>query len=602
MFKLSGISHGTYISPALPERHNGITINGLYINKRMYEMELEHVEAAYKRAASGWTFAAGDNPGDLTPFELETAAAFRAFNKMKVQYGIVEVGMGGATDATNAMKEKAVTVIAKIDLDHQEYLGNTIEEIAKVKAGIMRPGVPCVVDHTNPPSVMTVLREHAQSVGTQISLSSKALPLIEGLDQDRFKLQDYEQQNLLCASLAFQNLFPHLQIDVNKLLSLKPQLPGRMEQVNVSGLTGGTRQKSILVDGAHNMLGVEALAKYVDGTLRTASEPVTWVIGLSSSKSKPFSRIIETLIRPQDNLAFVEYNQGPNDPPPAPAELGREVAAQVILDESRLYDCAPDIGGGVQWACGKAGEGPVVVTGSLYMIREFYKTEGVEPSRKIKTRRPGRSQLWHYTQLSKERPLTPEEAREFKQARRHWYLSPMNSSVFRDVRRGGSPASPAAPESIPKLQQAAAHHKDRADGCGLAIRILKNSMDGRDDREDLSEHLRGLESRHQEHLRAYNSAMYKIRGHVVDPEKKYLSHQEIFGRPEKRKGILSVLFPEEGQRPPRASDKRKKSQRQPMNTDKPQGHASPRRQSQRDSEETQKRDDLFSQLAGSKAR
>lgn len=546
MFKLSGISHGTYISPALPESYNGITINGLYINKRMYEMELKQVEESYKRVAPGWKFSAEEDPGDLTPFELETAAAFSVFNKMNVQYGVVEVGMGGATDATNVMKQKAVTVISKIDLDHQEYLGNTIEEIAKVKAGIMRPGVPCIVDHTNPASVMDVLREHAQSVGTQVSLSSKALPLIEDLDANRFKLQDYEQQNLLCATLAFRKLFPNLQVDVNKLLSLKPQLPGRMEQVKVSGLTNNTRQQPVLVDGAHNMLGVEALAKYVDGTVRKANEPVTWVIGLSSSKSKPFSKIIETLIRPQDNLAFVEYSQGPNDPPAAPAELGRQVAAQVIEDESRLYDGEPNIGKGVQWACGKAGEGPVVVTGSLYMIREFYKMDGVEPSRKIKMRRPGRSQLWRYIQLSKERPLTPEESREFKQARRHWYLSPVNSHVFRDVRNGSSPVSRSPPERIRKLQQVAAHHQTQADGYENAIRSVKEDLkSGAGAKEGLSTKLEDLQRKRKEHLHAYGSAMFQIRGRAADPEKKYISHEEIFGRPEKRKSAILALLPEE---------------------------------------------------------
>lgn len=542
MFKLSGISHGTYISPALPERHNSITINGLYVNKRMHEMELKHVEGAYKRVASGWTFASGEDPGDLTPFELETAAAFRVFNKMNVQYGIVEVGMGGATDATNAMKQKAVTVISKIDLDHQEYLGNTIEEIAKVKAGIMRPGVPCIVDHSNPSSVMDVLREHAQSVGTQINLSSKALPLIEDLDRKRFDLQDYEQQNLLCATLAFRKLFPNLRIDVNKLLSMKPQLPGRMEHVRVSQLTGGLREKPLLVDGAHNMLGVEALAKHVDGTCRKGDEPVTWVMGLSSSKSKPFSSMIETLIRPQDNLAFVEYTQGPSDPPPAPADLGRSVAAQVITDESRIYDGDASIGAGVQWACSRAGEGPVVVTGSLYMVREFYKMQGVEPSRKIKTRRPGRSQLWRYVQLSRERPLTSEEAREFKQARRHWRLSPANSPIF----RGARPTSPSVPERIRKLQQTAAHHQKQADGYRQAIRSIKNDLGGGGgDDAALSQTLQGLETRHQQHLQAYNRAMFKIRGHTVDGDKKYMSHEEIFGTPEKTKKRITALLPDD---------------------------------------------------------
>ncbi|KAG6037297.1 hypothetical protein E4U41_005239 [Claviceps citrina] len=541
MFKLSGISHGTYVSPALPERHNGITINGLYINRRMYEMELRHVEEAFKRVASGWTFALGEDPGDLTPFEMDTAAAFRLFNKMNVQYGIVEVGMGGASDATNAMKQKSVTVISKIDLDHQEYLGNTVEEIAKVKAGIMRPGVPCVVDDTNSSSVMKVLRTHAQSIGTQINLSSKALPLIENMDRDRFRLQNYEQQNLLCACLAFRNLFPNLQIDVNKLLSLNPRLPGRMEQVSVSGLTNGARQKTILVDGAHNMLGVEALAHYVDGTLRKGTEPVTWVMGLSSSKSKPFSSMIETLIRPQDNLAFVEYTQGPDDPPPAPADLGRAVAAQVIADESRVYDGDATIHEGVQWACSRAGEGPVVVTGSLYLIREFYKMEGVEPSSKIKTRRPGRSQLWRYIRLSRERRLTSEEAREFKQARRHWRLSPANSPIF----RGERPISPFIPEAFRKLQRTAAHHRKQADGYQQAIRTVKSDLQDVFDAA-LAQSLQDFEARRQEHLRAYNRAMFRVRGHVVDPDKKYMSHEEIFGRPEKPKNRIVALLPQDG--------------------------------------------------------
>ncbi|KAG5924505.1 hypothetical protein E4U42_004627 [Claviceps africana] len=541
MFKLSGLSHGTYISPALPERHNGITINGLYVNRRMYEMELQHVEAAYKRVASGWTFSLGEDAGDLTPFEIDTAAAFRIFNKMNVQYGIVEVGMGGATDATNAMKHKAVTVISKIDLDHQEYLGNTVEEIAQVKAGIMHPGVPCIVDHTNSSSVMDVLKKHAQTVGTQITLSSKALPLIEDLDKDRFPLQSYEQQNLLCATLAFRSLFPNLPIDVNKLLSLKPRLPGRMELVSVSGLTQGFRQKPVLVDGAHNMLGVEALANYVDENLRKSSEPVTWVMGLSSSKSKPFSNMMETLIRPQDNLAFVEYTQGANDPPPAPADLGRAVAASVIADETQIYGGDATIEGGVQWACHRAGEeGPLVVTGSLYMIRDLYKMEGVEPSKKIKTRRPGRAQLWRYTKLSQERPLTAEEAREFKQARRHWRLSPANSPIF----RGDQPASPVVPERIRKLQQTAAHHRSQADGYQQAVRSIKSDLQDADS-DALSNSLQDLEARRQKHLDEYNRAMFRVRGHAVDREKKYMSHDEIFGMPGKVNNSVIPLLPED---------------------------------------------------------
>ncbi|KKP01702.1 hypothetical protein THAR02_06208 [Trichoderma harzianum] len=551
LFRLSGISHGMYTSPAMPERHNGVTINGLYVNRRMYEMEVKHIEEKFKRIASGWRFAAGEDPGNLTPFELETAAAFRVFDKMHVNYGVVEVGMGGATDATNIMKQKSVTVITKIDLDHQEYLGNTIEEIAKVKAGIMRPGVPCIVDHSNPSSVMKVLRRHASSIGTQISPSWKGESLLANLDTERFKLEDYEKQNLLCATLAFRHLFPNLEIDVNKLLAMEPFPSGRKEQVKVLGLTGGTRQNPVLVDGAHNLLGAEALASYVQHQVRQGDQPVSWVMGLSASKSKPFAKVISALVQPQDNFAFVEYLPAPNEPPPASAELGREIGRSIVSNESQLYDGDPRISAGVQWACEKAGEGPVIVTGSLYMIRNFYNMEGVEPKRKTKTRRPGAAQLWHYIQLSQERALTPEEAREFKRARRHWHLSPVRNSTFRGVKYGGLPRSARVPERIRALQQQSEFHKKQAEGYRSAIDSMEKDLAtepadaaAATESSDFQISLETLKQRHQEHLGAYNSAMFKLRGHVASPEKKLMSYEEVFGRPPKPKTKI-FPFPED---------------------------------------------------------
>ncbi|KAH6604535.1 dihydrofolate synthetase fol3 [Trichoderma cornu-damae] len=550
LFRLSGISHGMYTSPAMPERHNGVTINGLYANRRMYEMEVKHVEDKFKRIASGWRFAAGEDPGSLTPFELETAAAFRIFDKMHVNYGIVEVGMGGATDATNAMRQKSVTVITKIDLDHQEYLGNTIEEIAKVKAGIMRPGVPCIVDHTNPSSVMKVLRHHASSVGTQISPSCKGESLLANLDGERFRLEDYERQNLLCAALAFRHLFPNLEIDVNRLLAMEPFPSGRKEQVRVLGLTGGRREKPILVDGAHNLLGSEALASYVRHQVREGDQPVSWVVGLSASKSKPFAKVISTLVQPQDNFAFVEYLPGPNEPPPAPAELGREIGKSIVGSESQLYDGDPRIGSGVQWACEKAGDGPVIVTGSLYLIRNLYMLDGVEPRRKTKTRRPGASQLWHYIQLSQKRALTAEEAREFKRARRHWYLSPARNTTFGAVRHGGQPRPSPVPERIRALQRQAEFHRRQAEGYRSAIESVEKDLAGEPDpaateTSDLRVSMETLKRHRQEHLSAYSSAMFKLRGRAAAPEKKYMSYEEVFGRPAKPK-VPKFPFPEDG--------------------------------------------------------
>ncbi|KAF4506443.1 hypothetical protein G6O67_006531 [Ophiocordyceps sinensis] len=532
MLKRAGISHGLFISPAIPEPHNGVLVNGRFVNQRMHQLELEDVQAAYRRAASGWTFAVGEDPGDATPFELETAAAFRIFETMKVQYGIVEVGMGGATDATNAMKHKSVTVISKIDLDHQGYLGNTIEEIAKVKAGIMRPNVPCVVDDSNPPNVMQVLMEQAEMVGTKISVSSKAEPLLADLDSERYSLETYERENLLCAALAFQLLFPKLELDVNKLLGSKPYLSGRKERVSVSALTGGTRKQPLLVEGAHNMLGVEALNTHVQAKVRQGREPVTWVMAMSASSTKPFAKMIETLVQPQDNFAFIEYARRPNDPPAVPAEIGRDVVKDVLFDQSQLYDGYPSIGSALQWACEKAGEGPIIVTGSLYMIGEMHQLEGVEAQWKTGTRRPGPSQLWYYTQLAQERALTPEETREFKQARRHWYLSPQRNAVFRSGADGSKPPPRVVPDRIRQEQRTAAGHKKQADECGSAISSIEKVLKGSQGvaAAELAQSIHVLKRRRDEHLRTYNQAMYKTRGHGVDPDRKLLTYDQVFGR------------------------------------------------------------------------
>ncbi|RCI13166.1 hypothetical protein L249_1150 [Ophiocordyceps polyrhachis-furcata BCC 54312] len=542
MLRRAGLSHGVFVSPAMPEPHNGVLINGRYANKRMYELETNDVCASYRRAASGWKFSLGEDPGDLTPFELQTATAFRVFDKMHVKYGIVEVGMGGATDATNAMREKAVTIISRIGLDHQEYLGGTIEAIAKVKAGIMRKSVPCIVDDTNPDSVLAVLTEHANEVGTQIWLSSKAAPLLKNLDRERFQLRPYEERNLMCALLAFQGLFPNLKLDVNHLVPSQPFLPGRKERVSVTGLTGGLRKNPLFVDGAHNLLGVEALAAHVnEGGMRKGEEPLTWVMGMSSSTTKPFAQIIETLLRPQDNLAFAEYEPQANDPLPAPADLGRDIGRALLNDASQIYDGDASISAAVQWACAKAGEGPVVVTGSLYMIRELYKVDGVEPQCKIGTMRPGPSQLWHYTRQAMQRVLTDEEEREFKRARQHNWVSPRVSPVFRDVRDGGKPRTEVVPEWVRDLHRTAAHHKKQADGYGAAIASIEKDMGEGGKDSPLGQTIRELKVKQGEHRRMYDKAILDVRQRVSN--KRFLSYTQIFGRRKKRReGPVTALL------------------------------------------------------------
>jgi folylpolyglutamate synthase/dihydrofolate synthase len=555
LFRLYGFGYGSFMSPAFPQRHHGVIINGLYVNPRMYEMEMQHVEEKWQRIATGWTYQHGDDPKGLSPFEAETATAFRVFNKMHVPYGIVEVGMGGATDATNAMKRKAVTIISKIGLDHQEYLGNTIENIAKVKAGIMRKNVPCIVDHTNSPAVIHVLRQHAREIGTNIILTWKGEPLLMTLNNKRWKLESYQVQNLLCAAMAFRHLFPQVPIDLNNLLKTDPFLPGRLETVRVDAPSVDT-PRDILVDGAHNMLGIEALAKYVDHRLREPGVPVTWVMGMSASKDKPLLEIINKLVQPHDNFAMVEFTQGPNDPQPAPAHYGTDHARSLLQNpDDQVYDGPPDISAALPWACAKSEGGPVVVTGSLYLIRQLFELKDVHRSREPGTRRPGRSQLYRYSNLAREGKLTEHEKREFKEARRHFELSPRQSPIFRRTHSRKRTLRTVVLRLVWKketrqLQSKAAFHKSQRRGYLQTIKALKKDRqvaeetgEGLESPADtLLIRVEDLEKQAEKHKAEYNEAMLKLRGYQAVPHMKYVTHREVFGYSKKPKAPTKSPF------------------------------------------------------------
>ena len=552
LFTLAGVGYGRYVSPAFPEKYHAVSINGRYVNPRVYEMETRHVESAYRKLMRGWRFASSESPGPLSPFELETAVAFRVFNKYHVPYGIVEVGMGGASDATNAMRRKAVTVISKIDLDHQEYLGNTIEEIAKVKAGIMRPGVPCIVDHTNDRSVINVLRQHASSIGTQIVLSWKGEPFLSTLNNDRWQLEDYQLQNLQCAALAFRHLFPYKEINLDKLLEMDPWLPGRMEWVEISRLTEHRYNSPVLVDAAHNMLGVQALARYTDAHLREDDRPVTWVMGFSSSKTKPFAKMIEALVRPKDKVAFVEFGRQENEPLPTPALVGRDLTQAILEDPGQLYSGEPDIKSAMEWATANAGPSQIVVTGSLYLVRDFYGLEGVDRFRGTETKKPGPAQLWRLSKQWRQRPLTKDEYEDFQEATAHRPELDLETPPAENEARGAAEAlkgaihGDAAPpranfEEVRDIRRQAAWHEQQLAGYQAALRSIQHDVEYATAQEGaasetlpkLQEHAAFLRGQVDQHREAYERAADELRNHPDAPRQYALTHSEIFGRPPK---------------------------------------------------------------------
>lgn len=153
-------------------RWDCITINDVPVTKRLFS-EVEKKYINYSK----------DQDIKASEFELLTATAFDIFTREKVDVAVVEVGMGGRLDSTNVLTNTnvLVTVISKISLDHQSWLGNTLEEIAREKAGILKPGVPCIIDHTNDPSVLSTIaqrRNFVKALATPLMIGIVMLPCI----------------------------------------------------------------------------------------------------------------------------------------------------------------------------------------------------------------------------------------------------------------------------------------------------------------------------------------------------------------------------------------------------------------------------------------
>jgi len=355
MLGSSNVSCGKFTSPHLVDRWDCITIN----DKAVPETTFLHYEELVKQRNV-------DGQLKATEFELLTATAFEIFEAEKVQVGVIEVGLGGKLDATNILESKAVTIIAKIGLDHQGFLGNTIQEIALHKAGIMRKGVPCVADSSNYATVLQVIQQHAAETGTSLRIADPSSNELVG--ELAGELEPHQQQNLACAHEAFKLIFPQ-SAPTNSLANAVRSMvwPGRLQLLSIENLTG--RKAKVVLDGAHNPQSAEVLAAYVDKHLRKmAGTSVTWV--LAASAGKDIQEILQLILRPEDSVITVEF--GPVDGMPwvksMDANAIAEVARRIGIAHADKQEPATDVAAALREASANAGDGPIVIAGSLYLV------------------------------------------------------------------------------------------------------------------------------------------------------------------------------------------------------------------------------------------
>jgi len=286
----AGYNVGTFISPFVVVFNERITFNNQYISDTDFIKYINTIKLNLLTANL-----------ELSFFEILTIAAFLYFQDMDVDYAIIETGVGGRLDSTNVIN-KEVAVITNVGMDHMETLGNTIEEIAKEKLGIVRTNLitsiskelkPFVVEYCNVRNVDLTFIDNMYSI--KITESSTTFKYKE-FDVKLSMLGEHQAFN---ASLAIETL---IYLRENKglvitnehiLTGLKKTFwPGRLEKID----------DNVYVDGAHNLDGIKSLANFLD----KIDKPKTVIY--SCFKDKDYPQMIQTLEKHVDEIIFTEFD------------------------------------------------------------------------------------------------------------------------------------------------------------------------------------------------------------------------------------------------------------------------------------------------------
>lgn len=255
---------GRYTSPHLVKINERFFLDGAPTDDRDLERVAERVNSKIQ------TFG----HSDVTFFEALTATAFELYAEAKVDYAILECGLGGRLDATNVC-EPSLCVITKIGLDHCDWLGDTVEKIAAEKAGILKPGVPVVVGR-NEQAVLAVIRRRAQEVGAPFCYAPDLAD--EGEIPAGFSMSGaFNRENAVTAIASLRVLATREgggERQWGRRVELPDSVvwPGRFQRVG-----------NFIVDGAHNPPGAAALAHALEES-RIAPKSLNLICGFCGDK------------------------------------------------------------------------------------------------------------------------------------------------------------------------------------------------------------------------------------------------------------------------------------------------------------------------------
>lgn len=428
----SGLSVGRFNSPHLVSVHDSILINNEPVSSSVYDHARTLVVAANQRYDTA-----------ATPFELLTLTALHIFEAAELDIVVVEVGMGGRHDATNVIPDDCilVSILTAVDLDHQKFLGDTVESVTEHKAGIARPGKSFILGAQRHPTVEVSARRIVEEIrghliinipvhprqldepyhfspserpfiappGQSIEFYSTSftrpihaeLPLHGTHQLDNLSLSLTVISTLLSAQTAPDNLSRRITAETVRAGIEGVSWPGRLTFHTLPRpvTAGSTLAPSVvLVDGAHNAASAETLASYIS-ELMVHLKPrstlhITYIIALSDSPPKtPCDTLSPILLRhgsegPTSKVRVAALRFTPPEGMPwvtcvPPLQIRDTVRQLTHLGDEDVWAPPNDLPVGCQlqrafeWTeAGQAAhreENLVVLTGSLYLVADFYR-------------------------------------------------------------------------------------------------------------------------------------------------------------------------------------------------------------------------------------
>ena len=396
----SGLETGLYTSPHLVRINERIRVNHEEISDDDFCALHDLVERTAERLGSQ-----GELPWHPSFFEMLTAIAFEHFTRANVDIAVLEVGMGGRLDATNVIEPK-VSVITDISLDHQKYLGNTVSEIAREKAGIIRRG-RLVVTLPQHPAANDVIGNVILELGaTGVSAVLYVPPVSPASEQYFGANQDSKASDAAGYVSRYPLLVMGEQIEVVTPLVGRHQLRNvalaiaaaeELGKQGVRGITPNSIERGIretrwpgrfqavpaaddapefVFDVAHNPAGAWALRS----TLSAIYEGRPFIFIFGAMRDKAIAEMAEILFPLAERVIAT---QAENPRSATPEEI-RQAARRLTID----IEEAPDVAAALARARALAPpQGVVVVTGSIYIVGEAMRLLGAGIWQKVPLRK-----------------------------------------------------------------------------------------------------------------------------------------------------------------------------------------------------------------------